>query len=355
MPQTLLLADADPPDIVLVDVGMPGRSGYEVAQHIKESPRLQHIPVLLLTGAFEPVDETRAASVGCDGVLAKPFEPQLVIARVKDLLGRSTSSDTAEPDPPAVNLVAPMAETEAPANAPADDIWAPKPVGAVEPPKPAQVARLDSYFAELDQAFAALENTAAPVPKTEVADPAPIADMIDWFGATPGATPTPPPSTEADLPLAFSAPAPPAPVFHVAEPESEPQYVLPPEPAPRYVPPPVAAAPEAVPVAIAVQAPPAPVAIPPLADAFAEFLDAEQDDPMSSTDSAWPATLPSALAGHAGNGDSTLSDEAIEVITQRVLDRLSDAVVRERVTDLVSAIAERLVREEIERIKASIQ
>ena len=45
-----------------------------------------HIPVLLLTGAFEPIDEARARAVGCDGVLVKPFEPQMVISRVKDLL-----------------------------------------------------------------------------------------------------------------------------------------------------------------------------------------------------------------------------------------------------------------------------
>ena len=45
-----------------------------------------HIPVVLLTGAFEPVDEARAQAVGCDGVLVKPFEPQMVINRVKDLL-----------------------------------------------------------------------------------------------------------------------------------------------------------------------------------------------------------------------------------------------------------------------------
>src|SRR5205823_15047121 len=79
---------SDPPAIALVDIGMPGRSGYEVAQHIKQSSRLKHIPVLLLTGAFEPVDQAKAVAVGCDGVLAKPFEPQLVIARVKELLGR---------------------------------------------------------------------------------------------------------------------------------------------------------------------------------------------------------------------------------------------------------------------------
>ena len=73
---------AEKPDIVLADIGMPGRNGYEVAKYIKQSPRLAHIPVVLLTGAFEPVDQARASEAGCDGVLAKPFEPQLVISRV---------------------------------------------------------------------------------------------------------------------------------------------------------------------------------------------------------------------------------------------------------------------------------
>ena len=87
--QAIARLDSLPPDIVLVDVGMPGKSGYEVAAYVKQSPRLSHIPVVLLTGAFEPVDEARAAGAGCDGVLAKPFEPHMVIGRVKELLGTS--------------------------------------------------------------------------------------------------------------------------------------------------------------------------------------------------------------------------------------------------------------------------
>jgi CheY-like chemotaxis protein len=75
--------DAAPPDIVLADAGMPGRNGYDVARYIKESPRLAHIPVVLLTGAFEPVDQVRATEAGCAGILAKPFAPQLVISRVQ--------------------------------------------------------------------------------------------------------------------------------------------------------------------------------------------------------------------------------------------------------------------------------
>src|SRR5436190_6988097 len=80
--------DRSIPDIVLADVGMPGRNGYELSHYIKHSPSLAHVPVLLLTGAFEPVDQVKAREAGCDGILIKPFEPQLVISRVRELLGK---------------------------------------------------------------------------------------------------------------------------------------------------------------------------------------------------------------------------------------------------------------------------
>src|SRR3990172_7900351 len=57
--------DADPPDIVLADVGMPKLDGYAVAAHVKNTPLLRNIPVLLLTGAFDPVDEDKARASGC--------------------------------------------------------------------------------------------------------------------------------------------------------------------------------------------------------------------------------------------------------------------------------------------------
>ena len=80
------------PDIVLADIGMPKRSGYDVAAFVKGRADLSHIPVLLLAGAFEPVDENRAQQVHCDGVLVKPFEPQQVISRVRDLIESSRSA-----------------------------------------------------------------------------------------------------------------------------------------------------------------------------------------------------------------------------------------------------------------------
>ena len=76
--QAIARIPVEHPDIVLADIAMPKRSGYEVAAFVKGRPDLSHIPVLLLAGAFEPVDEARAQQVKSDGVLVKPFEPQQV-------------------------------------------------------------------------------------------------------------------------------------------------------------------------------------------------------------------------------------------------------------------------------------
>ena len=85
---------ADPPDIVLADTSMAERDGYDVATFIKGNPGLAHIPVVLLTVAFEPVEGDRARQACCDAVLVKPFAPQAVIRCVRELLdGRPAVTD----------------------------------------------------------------------------------------------------------------------------------------------------------------------------------------------------------------------------------------------------------------------
>ncbi|MEZ4330714.1 MAG: response regulator [Myxococcota bacterium] len=74
------------PDVVLADVVMPGKSGYEVCEAIKQDATLAHVPVLLLTGTFEAFDEARATSVGADGHITKPFEAQALVERVKTVM-----------------------------------------------------------------------------------------------------------------------------------------------------------------------------------------------------------------------------------------------------------------------------
>jgi len=78
------------PDLVLADVFMPVRNGYEVCKYVKEDENLKHIPVILLVGAFDPLDEQEAQRVGADGVLKKPFvPPDPLISMVKSALTRA--------------------------------------------------------------------------------------------------------------------------------------------------------------------------------------------------------------------------------------------------------------------------
>jgi CheY-like chemotaxis protein len=83
------LADVKP-DLVLADVFMPVRNGYEVCKYVKDDPAFAHIPVILLVGAFDPLDEQEAQRVGADGVLKKPFvPPDPLISMVKSALARA--------------------------------------------------------------------------------------------------------------------------------------------------------------------------------------------------------------------------------------------------------------------------
>jgi CheY-like chemotaxis protein/nitrogen regulatory protein PII-like uncharacterized protein len=129
------------PDIVLADIGMPKRSGYDVSAFVKNHPELGRVPVVLLAGAFEPVNEVRAREVRCDGVLVKPLEPQQVISTVHDLLGRArTTSSRASVDRFAPGVVDPP--LRAPAPRAFDD-------------EAILDSALDDYFKRINQPFSA--------------------------------------------------------------------------------------------------------------------------------------------------------------------------------------------------------
>jgi CheY-like chemotaxis protein len=89
------------PDIVLADVFMPSKSGYEVCEYVKQNEKLKAIPVMLLVGSFEPFDEAEARRVGADDILTKPFQS---IRRLIDRVGALVSN------PPAAEKEIPTAE-----------------------------------------------------------------------------------------------------------------------------------------------------------------------------------------------------------------------------------------------------
>ena len=261
----------DRPDIVLADIGMPERDGYEVAAFVKSDPRFASIPVILLTGAFEPLDEDRARKVGCDGVLVKPFEPQVVINRVKELLaGR-------RPVPPAAIGTA-AAEAR-------DRVIDRLDASLAPPPAPAVASKsgdaLEDYFDRLDAAFA---NMGAPPGASRVEE------RREDLSAGIAELHQPPPQT--------------------TPPGQDPMTTWDPD----------------------LTADEGPARQPHLANAFAALLAAEEGD----TSAAFPAfNVP------------VVSEAMIEDIVGRVIGRLGDSVVRQTVTE----VAERLVRQEIERIK----
>ena len=77
------------PDLILADIFMPVRNGYEVCEYVKKDSRFSHVPVVLLVGAFDPLDEREAQRVGADGILKKPFvPPDPLMTMVKTLLDR---------------------------------------------------------------------------------------------------------------------------------------------------------------------------------------------------------------------------------------------------------------------------
>ncbi|HUP64462.1 MAG TPA: response regulator [Thermoanaerobaculia bacterium] len=79
------------PDLILSDIIMPEKNGYEVCEFVKSHPDFKTIPVVLLTGTFEPFDPDRAERAGCDAVVTKPFESQSLIHKVEELIQQSST------------------------------------------------------------------------------------------------------------------------------------------------------------------------------------------------------------------------------------------------------------------------
>jgi CheY-like chemotaxis protein len=301
----------DPPDIVLADIAMPLMDGYAVASFVRNHDALRDVPVLLMVGAFDPVDEDRVQASGATGVLVKPFEPTLVISRVKQLLRMGGQPEQGSAIPEAKPLEAPAARRDAkevPASAAAAPMPRPVPAPlASSPPEP--VSR------------PAAEESPAAMPVAAVA-PSDDDLMQDWLG-DPGS------GRAADLASQlFGAPAAPREVARATTEALWDRFAAPPPAAPPPPPP-------------ARSAPPT-YASPPsgggVADAFSALLAVEQGE------APIPAPPPPGL-----NPETITA--LVDEITAKVIDRLGTAAVQERATDVLTRVAERLVREEIARIR----
>jgi two-component system cell cycle response regulator len=88
--ECLAKMDAESPDIVLLDVMMPGIDGFEVCRRIKSNPLMAHIPVVMVTALGRPSDRVTGLEAGADDFLTKPVDDIALLARVRTQVRRST-------------------------------------------------------------------------------------------------------------------------------------------------------------------------------------------------------------------------------------------------------------------------
>jgi CheY-like chemotaxis protein len=151
------------PAVVITDVIMPGKDGYEVCQHIKNHPALSHTPVVLMSGVVNRSVAEKAFAVKADELLRKPFQPQDLINRVKHLLkpGASIVPSPASAANAAVALSSIFASAASPGPRPAMAASAAGPSAAPRPvavmPAAAPVAMPASKPASSDPARVRIE------------------------------------------------------------------------------------------------------------------------------------------------------------------------------------------------------
>jgi CheY-like chemotaxis protein len=190
------------PDIILSDIIMPEKNGYEVCEYVKSHPEYRNIPVILLTGTFEPFDPDRADKAGCDAVVTKPFESQSLIHKVEELVQQSQNAAAAAPEPAALFTDAPSFDSTAVTSDPFthdNDIFSAPPPA---PPSFASEMPFDSpseEFAGETRAFSRMsfeemQQTATPpafepasepeapstAPQPAMPEPAPEPELSPW-------------------------------------------------------------------------------------------------------------------------------------------------------------------------------
>ena len=390
------------PDLILADVVMPEKNGYEVCEAIKSNPATARIPVILLSGTFEPFDRDRAERLGCDAIVSKPFDSQQLLRQVEALLSRApedvpSTATVAIPimtnpqPPPPASFERPRAE----AGFTAEDF-----TGSIR--TPAAIAGGPDLFeeeygqADVESAIAAFEKAH---PEFDHAEESPTSSALALDADEDSGTRRGDEGADAPPPLASWLRE--EPEHPAAEPPPPPR----PAPAPFWVP--REPEPELQPIPFAgddsasrhetaptsVRADEAPTQQIPLAAEFASLSrpalsDSERDTdktpktvpvsepaaPSAAPEPATPAAsevsvsreievlaettsigqlkeMLSSVSRHEGG----LSDDEIDRLASRVVERLSEKIVREIAWEVIPDVAELLIKQRIKELEAGVE
>ena len=78
------MAQTERPDLILMDIQLPGVDGYEATRRIKADPALRQIPIIAVTSYALSGDDAKAQEAGCDAYVTKPFSPRVLLAKVRE-------------------------------------------------------------------------------------------------------------------------------------------------------------------------------------------------------------------------------------------------------------------------------
>ena len=96
-PEGIRMIEQERPDLVLLDLLLPGVDGLDICRHVRSEPELKQTPVIMVTAKGEESDIVLGLGVGADDYIQKPFSPKELVARVKAVLRRSSNREESEP------------------------------------------------------------------------------------------------------------------------------------------------------------------------------------------------------------------------------------------------------------------
>ncbi len=179
---------AQRPALVLADALMPGKTGYDLCQALKSDPATADIPVVILCGNSAPFDGARGAQVGADGSLTKPWDTQVMLDKVVEILDKVAASGVAKAAGrgAAVQAPAPVAAAPTPVAPPVVQVPAAAAQPKVAPPRSATIMGMPTIKMPGPAPVAAPAPTPAPAP---VAAPIPVAAPRPASSTGPVASP----------------------------------------------------------------------------------------------------------------------------------------------------------------------
>jgi CheY-like chemotaxis protein len=291
------------PDLILADVVMPEKNGYEVCEAVKSNPATARIPVVLLSGTFEPFDRERADRVGADRIVSKPFDAQHLLEELEALL---KSAATASSPPSALE------------EGPFDTAFLDDTVPTL---RAAEALGRESPFEPLPP----LPSVFEPRTTSREEGEAPPSEAPAGEGETPARA-----GTIDESPVLSFVPSIAATLEEAPAIGEEPETRHPVEEIP------------------ALQTPPAE---PPAGEAAVEEISAEAAEPVIDA----PAAPPQAAPAPPAPAVTELTQEQFERIAALVVAKLSDRVLREIVWEVVPDVAERVVKRRIEELESGAE